>query len=1475
VWAEYVGGASNARQALLRARFKVRRRIRLVSRMQYDLSWIAAFAKFSNPRNRWQWICMFPSRAGRVSKNALSQQKSPDWIRGRTKMSKATAAVMSLFIVACVCVFAKWISFRPAAKGTRRQFLRYAAPGLLVLLAPALLWALFGTSFQGYVSVLSTGGITLSTPYGMAMDASGNLYISNGAQVGQVWKVTAAGVGSVVAFPGLSPALNSPWGMAVDGSGNLYVADSANHRVVELSAAGVASVVDTGSLLMQPYGVAVDAAGDLYISDTQLTYIVEVPAGGGTAVPLSISGVGTPLSYLSSPAGLGLDASGNLYIADAGNSRVVKVTPAAVGSVLTISGGITLNFPVGVTVDGLGTVYIADYNNNRIVTVTAAGAGGVVNTGGLTLSAPRSVVVTAFGAVYITDSNNNRVLEVEGTNVGLGHLPLQAGSGTTLTLPITIAYNQTFGSAQAFTQGAAGLDFTVASTTCVAGVTSNGACTVNITFLPTAAGLRKGAMVIYNDASPNVPILTVPIYGTGDAPLAALSPGTASLVSTAPLTTVQPFQVAFDGAGNMYVANYGNVAGNVVRVPAGGGTATVVSTGGFTLAGAIGVVLDGAGNLYISDHDNNRILEVTAGGVVSVLTITGLSTGLSLPTATAMDAAGNLYISDYGNGRIVVVTPSGAGSVLGTGSFTFPSVSVLGVAVDGAGTVYIPDSMGSRVVKVTAAGAASLVVPAGITPLLSSPQGVAVDAFGNLYIADAGNHRVVEVTTAGVASVLQMPGQSLVSEYGVTADASGNVFMPDFGANQIVTVNVAGATLAAFPNTDVGSASSPETATVTNLGDLPLAFTTNPTYTANFSEDTGDTNLCAISTSLSAGTACDVSVEFTPQSAGSLSAGIVVTNNSLNLTATTQSVAVSGTGVSVADTTAVAVSTNPTAANIGQPLAITAIVTDTAAGHTATVPTGGVTFMDTVGSTTISLNGGNPVTLNGSGQAILIGVALSGAGVHTITAIYPGVAGTFLASGAINTLLVSTDTAVIAGPATQPVQVVNGQAGSVPVTVTGPYSVSVVAAPTGSLSYNVLNSSSVSVASGTATLTAGSTDSSATVPLASSLAAGSYTVSLTYGGDGNYAAISTAVTIPVVVGPAVPTINWTGPAGGITYGATLSGVLNASAVSGSTPVAGTFTYTATPAGGSAVAVTGATLLAAGSYTLTATFTPASASTYASTSASASLTVAKATPALALTSSLAAAGVGSAVTFTATVTSSAGTPSGSVSFYDGTTLLGSGTLAGGVATYTTTNLPVGALSITAVYGGDSNFSTLTSSALTETVMTAFTVTAPTTPVTVAPGGAVTIDITVPPLGGAFNSVVTLSASGLPPGASATFNPPTVTPGTAGAPTVLTIQLAALAAGMFDPHRNFPYRQLPFAAFALTIGLFGAGCGRKRGSRMLKRALAFAVLAGAAATLLGCGGGFLGPPTTQPGSYVVTITGTSGSTQASTTVTVVVQ
>src|SRR5205823_2635985 len=96
------------------------------------------------------------------------------------------------------------------------------------------------------------------------------------------------------------------------------------------------------------------------------------------------------------------------------------------------------------------------------------------------------------------------------------------------------------------------------------------------------------------------------------------------------------------------------------------------------------------------------------------------------------------------------------------------------------------------------------------------------------------------------------------------------------------------------------------------------------------------------------------------------------------------------------------------------------------------------------------------------------------------------------------------------------------------------------------------------------------------------------------------------------------------------------------------------------------------------------------------------TVQQATTSTNLSSSAATATAGQAVTFTAAVSSNAGAPTGTVYFYDGTTLLGTGTVVNGVATFTTSGLSVGNHYITAVYGGDANFSGSTSQTLEEAI-----------------------------------------------------------------------------------------------------------------------------------------------------------------------------
>ncbi len=175
-----------------------------------------------------------------------------------------------------------------------------------------------------------------------------------------------------------------------------------------------------------------------------------------------------------------------------------------------------------------------------------------------------------------------------------------------------------------------------------------------------------------------------------------------------------------------------------------------------------------------------------------------------------------------------------------------------------------------------------------------------MDPSGNLYIADSGHRRVIELTTAGTASVVQTPGQTIGTLlFGVTPDANGNIFVVDWSNNRVLRVNRSASALS-FASTQVGSTSSdsPKMATVTNLGNEALVFSAASAYTADFSENSSDTNLCTSTTSLQPGEVCDISVLFTPLSAGSLSAGVVITNNHLNGSHNgshvTQSVAVSG-----------------------------------------------------------------------------------------------------------------------------------------------------------------------------------------------------------------------------------------------------------------------------------------------------------------------------------------------------------------------------------------------------------------------------------------------------------------------------------------------------------------------------------------------------------------------------------------------------
>jgi hypothetical protein len=318
------------------------------------------------------------------------------------------------------------------------------------------------------------------------------------------------------------------------------------------------------------------------------------------------------------------------------------------------------------------------------------------------------------------------------------------------------------------------------------------------------------------------------------------------------------------------------------------------------------------------------------------------------------------------------------------------------------------------------------------------------------------------------------------------------------------------------------------------------------------------------------------------------------------------------------------------------------------------------------------------------------------------------------------------------------------------------------------------------------------------------------------------------------------------------------------------------------------------LAVGGSCTFTATYTP---TTYLTTTdtvafsgnyANATLslpasvqlvltgTVNRTASAAVVSSSSSAVMLKNAVTFTANVTSTAGTPTGSVTFLDGTTSLSTVQLTSGTAQLTTSSLTVGSHSITVSYGGDTNFLSIVSSAITESVVD-FTISAKSSAATVIPGKTAQFTFAVSPVSPATTlpAAITFSVSGLPTGYTYTLTPASLASGAASTSVILNIQ-TVLVTSAVRPGGNSPLalRLAPLSLALLLLPFVGrlrrAG---KRFSRMLSVLLLLGAGFAAMAGLNGCGsGGFLSQ---APKSYTVTVTATSGTLSRSSNVTLTVQ
>jgi sugar lactone lactonase YvrE len=583
----------------------------------------------------------------------------------------------------------------------------------------------------------------LADPNGLALDASGNLYIADSTN--NVVRLvtpdgtirTFAGTGqpgsSGDGGPAAAARLSSPISLCIDAGGNLYIADYYNHRVRKVTPDGTISTVAgtgvagykgdggaaTAAQITTPSSVAVDGNGNLFIVEGNEVRqvdgngVITTVAGNGGA---GFSGDGGPATAAQmSPQAIFVDGGGTLYIGDGNRIRTVVG-----GTINTIAGtgdagfggdggpaaAAVLNFPAGIWVDGAGNLLISDALNNAVRKVdptgtitTIAGASHFAGDGGPATSAllqnPSGVAVDGKGNVYIADTSNNRLRMVD-------------ASSRTVT---TVAGSDLAGfSGDNGPAGAAQLSGPVALAT-----DSSGAVYIS----------DGGDVGIFLGPDPGSRVRMISATGT----ITTLAGGTAQ-------ASLAPLGLAVDAARNTYIADRAN---NVIRkVTAAGVMSTLAGTGtsGFSgdggqataakLAQPSSVAVDTSGTLYIADTGNHCVRKVTANGVISTVAGNGVSFGyagdggpaksalLNGPQAVAVDTAGNIYVADTGNQSIRKITADGViKTIAGTGSPGFTG--------DGG-----PAAAGQ----------------------LNVPTALALDAAGNLYIADSLNQRIRVLTPA-------------------------------------------------------------------------------------------------------------------------------------------------------------------------------------------------------------------------------------------------------------------------------------------------------------------------------------------------------------------------------------------------------------------------------------------------------------------------------------------------------------------------------------------------------------------------------------------------------------------------------------------------------------------------------------------------------------------------------------------------------
>jgi sugar lactone lactonase YvrE len=239
-----------------------------------------------------------------------------------------------------------------------------------------------------------------SDPFGVAVAPDGSVFVADAGEAHAVRRISPDGIVSTIAT-----GFNTPSGIAIDASGVLYVADTANNAIRRVARDGTVTTLAQG--FNGPIGVAVDRAGRLIVADTYNDRIRAIQTDG-TVVDIT-------QEEFDTPCGVAVDAVGNIYIAETGAGAVRMISTTGVVSTVEPIPADGLFRPIGIAVGAAGALYVTD-DRGRIVeikpgvaarTLVGSHSGFADGVGSAALlRGPSGVAVAGEGRLIVVEPRN-------------------------------------------------------------------------------------------------------------------------------------------------------------------------------------------------------------------------------------------------------------------------------------------------------------------------------------------------------------------------------------------------------------------------------------------------------------------------------------------------------------------------------------------------------------------------------------------------------------------------------------------------------------------------------------------------------------------------------------------------------------------------------------------------------------------------------------------------------------------------------------------------------------------------------------------------------------------------------------------------------------------------------------------------------------------------------------------------------------